>query len=134
MPFYIQVNSPRTQSFDSSEIESLSELIEEMFPMDTEDAILSWNGVPAALSYKYDISVMIEDILEMLFCISKGSSGSMVISWPSNTFRADWELSWSENHLSGHSVWHEMTGGVEAILNEKKYNIYQCSRLFIRMD
>ena len=66
MNFYIQTSNPyiinETNAYDNK----LSEAIESVFPMNTEELILFWNHVGIPLSYKYDISYMIDDILMIL--------------------------------------------------------------------
>ena len=64
--FYIQASNPRFQDSINIYDESLSDAIESVFPLNTENAILVWNYISIPLSYKYDISYMIEDILQLL--------------------------------------------------------------------
>lgn len=118
MTFHIQVSNPVTCPIEEDNIESLGEVIEDLFPMDTEDAYICWNGISVALSYKYDISVIISDILYMLEEVTSLNSGNISVNWPSNTFRADWDISWVDDELMCKSNWESVSGSIEAILNE----------------
>lgn len=71
MNFYILAGNPRVQSIENSDDKSLSEAIETVFPLNTEYAILSWNYISIPLSYKYDISYMIDDIPNFIMCLAK---------------------------------------------------------------
>ena len=59
MHFYIQTSNPYIANKTNADDNKLSEAIESIFPMDTEELILFWNHVGIPLSYKYDISYMI---------------------------------------------------------------------------
>jgi len=118
MTFYIQVSNPISFSIEEDDVESLGEVIEDIFPMDTEDAYICWNGISVALSYKYDISVIISDILCMLEEITSSNSGNISVNWPSNTFRADWNISWVDDELTCKSSWENVSGSIESILNK----------------
>ncbi len=116
MSFFIQASNPIVGSDLKATEDDLREAIEDIFVMDTEDAILNWNGVPIALSYKYDISVIVDDLIEMLSVITSSSVGEHSVSWPSNTFRASWRLTWGEGLLTCAATWHSVSGGVEELL------------------
>ena len=59
MAFYIQASNPRFIESISYEVESLSDAVESIFPLNTENAFLVWNYISVPLSYKYDISYML---------------------------------------------------------------------------
>lgn len=77
-----------------------------------------WNHVYVPLSYKYDISVMLEDILLMLDTLLSESIGSFNVLWPSNTFAAEWQMSWTQDALVVASVWVSVVGGTKELLND----------------
>ncbi len=102
---------------DSRSRATLSEFVEEAFPMETDDAILSWNGIPVSLSYKYDIAVVIDEIEEVIEGVSEGVEDFAVV-WPSNTFQGHWQVSVTENLVGITAQWQELAHGKEALLNE----------------
>lgn len=61
--FYIQACNPINNRTVDENDSKLMEAIETIFPMRTEAAIMVWNYVSIPLSYKYDISYMINDII-----------------------------------------------------------------------
>ncbi len=119
MQFYIQAGSPRsTETFDETDI-NLSEAIESVFPLYTENGIIVWNGVYIPLSYKYDISVMIIDIINMLSTLKANEEGDMQISWSSDSFDAVWNLRWNLSEIVISSEWNNVLGDVVDILKTK---------------
>lgn len=82
-----------------------------------------WKHIPILLSYKYDISYMIEDILDMLIAIRTEKHGEMVIHWLPDTFRCDWKISWDETTIKINAEWGGIIGDFEAMLN-KNQEIY----------
>lgn len=120
MKFIIQVSNPRVCIKEDAlkDIESISELIEEIFPMLNEDMILIWNFIRIPLEYKYDVSVIINDLLELLQAILAEDEGEISIAWPSNTFRSDWNVKWKGQSLSIDSEWFSIVGLTKDILNK----------------
>ncbi len=116
MIFYIQTSNPcivkETNTYDSK----LSEAIESVFPLNTEELILFWNYVGIPISYKYDISYMIDDILMILQHIQLKKSGELLIHWLPDTFRADWKLEWSGEMISINANWENLRGDLQKIL------------------
>ena len=64
MSFFIQCSSPQIAKNYVIEGNSLRDCIEDLFPMRTEEALICWNGIRIPLSYKYDISLMVEVIAQ----------------------------------------------------------------------
>lgn len=118
MEFYIQANNPRTSNNINDNDESLSEAIESAFILNTESAILVWNYICIPLSYKYDISYMIEDLLELLYCIQNIEKGEKKIHWLPDTFRCDWSIAWNHGQMEIISYWECTEGHLEGLLNE----------------
>ncbi|MDT8975358.1 hypothetical protein RQP50_03760 [Paenibacillus sp. chi10] len=116
MSFIIQASCPRFTGVFDSEAESLSDAIESSFPLLTENAVIVWNYVPILLGYKYDISIMIDDILEILEVLRKEDSGTKTIHWVSNTFAHVWHLSWDSRQLVINADWGSVSGGAEHLL------------------
>jgi hypothetical protein len=117
--FFIQAGSPRaTRTCDPND-ESLPEAIETLFLMDTEYAFIAWNTIYIPLSYKYDLGLMVDDILGIIEGIQASSRGSQVVDWPSNTFAAKWNLQWNDGVIEIRSNWRCVLGHTEALLNSK---------------
>jgi hypothetical protein len=118
--FWIQASNPCWTGVATTEVVTLDEAIESSFPRETEDAILVWSNVYIPLSYKYDISTIIVDVLRMLEQLVTVSQGSWSVEWPSNTFAARWELSWQGEHLTVEaSSWRSVVGDTEALLRAR---------------
>ncbi|WP_028580708.1 hypothetical protein [Desulfogranum japonicum] len=117
MYFSIQISNPSSCKNVLDFADNLEDAIESLFYIDTEDAVMNWNGVRLPLSYKYDISVICEDIIGMLESIVDNEKGELFIEWPSNTFRTDWSLKWEGDSLDCKSSWFDVSGNIENILN-----------------
>ncbi|UOQ70187.1 hypothetical protein [Hymenobacter cellulosilyticus] len=57
-----------------------------------DGALLHWNGVSVPLSYKYDLGIIIHDIIFLVQQLRTSLMGSFTICWPSNTFRVNWQV------------------------------------------
>jgi hypothetical protein len=121
MEFMIQASDPQPSKFVSAEGLSLGEALETIFPLTTEFALLAWNDVYVPLTYKYDISIMIDDVIGMLNKIVSVEDGTATIYWPSNNFSSKWILSWNTSGLSIETVWESVIGGTESLLNRAPY-------------
>lgn len=120
MDFYIQTSNPCIINEISMYDYKLSDAIESVFPMITEDLILFWDHIGIALSYKYDISYMIEDILMLLQRIQSEKKGEELIFWLPDTFRVDWRLVWNEEMIFIDANWVNITGGLQRILVDSR--------------
>lgn len=114
--FSIQLSAPRTLNASVRDADSLADVLQEIFAHECEDAYLNWNGVRIALNYKYDVSVIIGDVVLMLDSLTERPCGECVIEWPSSSFRASWHVRWSDGRLAISADWIRVTGGIEAAL------------------
>ena len=89
MYFCIQVGDPYLSNEKNEEDRSLSDAIESAFILNTENCIMMWNHICIPLSYKYDISYMIDDILKLLLLLQEKDFGKTKIEWLPDTFRCD---------------------------------------------
>jgi len=87
--------------------------------MNTERAILAWNHVYLLLGYKYDISLMADDIVQICDDILSMKHGTRLIHWPSNTFAAAWNVAWNSGVVSVEAQWNRVIGCTESILAGK---------------
>ncbi len=117
MKFCIQVCNPRLVDTTSADELSLDDAIESIFPLYSENAIMVWNNLFIPLSYKYDLSLMIIDVMNMLNSLILRNEGYLTIHWPSNTFRSNWNLNWSQDKLRINSEWESVVGNIEDKLN-----------------
>ena len=89
------------------------------------DVVLLFNEIPVKLDWKYDIAIIIEQIVdELMMPLITKPSGHVTIGWVSDTFRTDWELDWQNGHLQLRTHWGRVGVGperqrLEALLNER---------------
>lgn len=119
MYFEIQISNPSIRDRSHEERENLSSALLAIFPEVTEDAIMIWNWVPVRISYNFDLSVMIEDVLLMLNEILNSDHGSMVTFFGANTFTVEWSLSWVEEKIDISAKWESVAGCYEDLLNSR---------------
>ena len=119
MTFKIQAGNPMFSTVKDCDAETIGCAIEASFPLNTEFAVMLWNYVPVLLSYKYDFSIIIDDILLMLEAIRSEESGELSIHWPSNTFACIWQLNWADGHIAISSEWRDVIGDTESLLNQR---------------
>lgn len=119
MIFYMQANNPKCQGALDFNNTFLSEAIEDIFPLYTENAIMSWNYISIPLSYKYDISYMIDDIVKLLNVLRNKKSGKYIVNWLPDTFRCNWSICWKEGEMEIDSMWECTVGDLENILNNR---------------
>ena len=119
MKFCIQTGNPRSHKEYNKEDKNLWEAIESIYSLNNEKAFIIWNNLYVPLCYKYDISIMMSDILNMLQSIQEEEKGGLRISWPSDTFDAIWNITWNHSDINISSRWNNITGGIEQILNER---------------
>ena len=117
MCFCIQASNPKNYFIVDSKDECISDAIETIFPLNTENAILMWNHICIPLSYKYDISYMIEDVLTLINSILCNDFGNMKLHWLPDTFRSDWIIMWRDGMIHINSHWESTVGNLETILN-----------------
>ena len=118
MKFSIQVSNPKNSGEHDPEDETLDDCVETCFLLHTEMAIVKWLGAFIPLSYKYDISIMLLDIILMLQTLLDKPNGELDISWPSNGFSCRWIMTWRDNTLIIDSQWNSVIGKTERLLNE----------------
>lgn len=122
--FIIQANNPFVQIPLQKEYEQISSAIQNIFPMETEDLILRWNRMPIKVEYKYDLSILIDDIIYMLEKLIFESKGEYRVGWGSDTFRGSWQLTWENNIITIKSIWDSIVGNyIDALNKENKIQL-----------
>lgn len=132
MSFAIQLGCPKFEIFDNDIVDetiNVEEAIELIFPLETEFLIMIWNKVCIPLTYKYDVSIMINDFISILNFMNSDQGKELVIEWPSNTFSGNWILSKSKNKINISSKWTAVIGDIETQLNERN-SILMDQKLF----
>jgi hypothetical protein len=114
--FFIQTGNPRTEPSWEADDASLSDAIQSVFPLRTEDLVLVWNGIYVPLGYKYDVSFMVDDVIDLAAEMMAERTGGKEIHWPSNTFAAVWDVRWDAGHVSVAAKWTRVVGGTEMLL------------------
>ena len=83
--------------------------------METDDAEMIWRGIKVPISYKYDLSVIFEDVVEMLKdCLNAEATN---VYFGSNTFFGSLAISPLENDFRVIGEWESVSGSVEHDLN-----------------
>jgi len=115
--FSIQVSNPRTLKEHDPEDESLSDALQAVFPMFTEDAYLGWGVIAIPLGYKYDVSLMAEDAVNLVEAMLGSSSGVWSNGWLSDTFDCTWNVTWADRRFEVHALWRSVHGPLADLLN-----------------
>lgn len=115
--FYIQASNPKVQCEINYSDETLADATESIFLLNTENAILMWNYICIPLSYKYDISYMLDDIMILLNELKNKKSGVITINWLPDTFRCNWTIRWHDKTLDIQAQWENTVGNLENLLN-----------------
>lgn len=119
MVFSIQASNPKFKTSEKIKEKHLSEAVESIFPLNTESAIISWNHIAIPLSYKYDISYMLTDILLLIGDIQNKDNGKKIVRWLPDTFRCNWMVEWDDKWINIDTYWECTVGHLEEILNKK---------------
>ena len=128
--FQIHPGAPARRKVEGQFANDLSEAIELIYPMETDDARLVWYETSLPLNYKYDISVLIEDIVEMLEKSLESDVGRVDVNFASNTFNANWELEIRGDSIQVKARWNSVVGNCEARLNGHSILLIERSHFF----
>jgi len=111
--FWIQVGQPKILVGHQEPAQDLSAALQAIFPMETEDLSIAWNQAFIKVSYKYDLGVLIDSLLPFLTNLATEPSGAELVSLGSNTFHADWDVSWDADRVSIHASWYSVVGDID---------------------
>jgi hypothetical protein len=120
MSFYIQASNPTFYSPTESYDDSLKEVIEAIFPYEAEYAFIVWNGFPISLRYKYDVGMIINDVLSIINLLLFSEVQVCQVKLDCFAFSTLWQMKWSDDSLTIASEWFRTSGKYEDWLN--KYN------------
>ncbi len=117
MEIWIQVSNPRYFTENNLDDQNIEEAIETVFPLNNENFYLVWNHIHIPLSYKYDASVMFNDIIFMVEELINKESGEFEIYWSSNTFACKWNFRYIEDELTIRAEWDAVMGKLVDVLS-----------------
>ena len=118
MTFIIQASNPHAL-LTRDDSTTLSDAVESVFPLHTEHAILRWNHIHIPLGYKYDMSLLIDDVLHIVAALSNAPIGSRAVHWPSSTFSSVWNMTWDQGIINIQTTWDSVIGDTEALLTSR---------------
>jgi len=120
MIFAIQTCNPKLVRDQIPEnAPDLAGAVEAIYAPCTEDAILFWNRVPVRISYRYDLSVLLDDLVPLIEQVARNNEGSEETRWASNTFSAIWQTGWDYGEIRISSHWRAVAGSYENLLNSR---------------
>jgi hypothetical protein len=125
----IQLGNPEILLINEHESTSLIDVLESIFPLETDNLVLVWNNIPIQLNYKYDIAIMIWDFVDIVKFIQSDSDSELVIYWPSNTFASLWRLTKENRVMNIETKWDVVNGNIEKILNSVSENRIEINKL-----
>ncbi len=118
MNLAIQVSNPTVAATDGFAAD-MADAISQMYPLESEDAVLIWNLIPIRLSYGYDIPALVDDLVPLLEEIQETDYRTGDVYWASDTFSAEWSLGKSGNELTITANWISALGNYEDLLNAR---------------
>ena len=108
--FHIQHSCPKILTPVHNHYSELGEAIQNLFQIDTEMAFLFWKGHYIPMSYKYDISVCIDDIISCLEKIINANETKIFLTFGSDTFNAYWKIDCNNDELHISAQWDHLRG------------------------
>ncbi|MFC0598340.1 hypothetical protein [Streptomyces palmae] len=117
MSFWLQSGNPETLKVGPAA--DMADATGQMYPMSTEDAILFWNRIPVRLEYRYDIPVLLDDLVPLLEEVQDPTFSQKLVHWGSDTFSTEWHIARDGDSIRIDSRWHSIHGGYEFLLNDR---------------
>src|SRR5688572_16694724 len=100
----IQASNPRVEGSVEATDQGLNDLMQSVFPLHAEDAVIRWHAAPIVLSYKYDLSICAEYWLSFVASLLANET-SGVVSFPSDTFQCRWSFQCSRDDVDVTPKW-----------------------------
>lgn len=130
----IQISNPTVLKNYDEDDETIAEALQSIFPHDTEMAFLKWNYIYIPLSYKYDISIIAVDFINLYEFLHDSRKEYLVINWPSSTFVSKWEIFKDGHNLKIVSKWEEVLGEVSGLLNSDNILLIKTNELYLELE
>lgn len=131
MNFAIQTGNP-IANYSKLKEYTFKDAAENIFILNTENAIMYWNGICIPLDYKYTIGDILNSILEMLESLLDNDEGDKRILFFESNFLTTWQLSWNKNQLTIISYWNSVPNAKVIVdILEKNNKIIIDKSLFI---
>ncbi len=128
MIFKIEPNSPQTIYYSGQNIIRLSDAIHSIFPTYSDKkATLHWGEEEILLSYDEDISVMINDVVEMILTLLCKNAGEWSVDFSSYTFAVNWHLTWEDDFLQITAQWRDEFDASDYLKNNNVIKVKKSS-------
>lgn len=92
--FELRAGTPACLGVHDESDSTLSDALQTIFSID-DHATMAWHRLEFRLGYKYDISMMIDDIITMVLAVRQNDAGLFEVDWPSSGFPYLWSIEWS---------------------------------------
>lgn len=100
MRFWIQTGAPTAALSRDHCDETLSDAVQTIFPIFTEEAFVAWGPEYIALNYKYEVSEILDDLVALLARVVASPTGRAVVHWPCSSFSGEWTVAWTEESVT----------------------------------
>ncbi|MGW3562349.1 hypothetical protein ACWDSL_00320 [Streptomyces sp. NPDC000941] len=117
MSFYIQSGCPEVLKVETAD--DMADAVGQLYPLETEHAVLVWNWIPVLLEYRYDIPVLLDDLVPLLEEIQRAEFSETRVYWGSDTFSTEWQIRREGELLRIDSRWMAVSGSYESLLNDR---------------
>jgi hypothetical protein len=114
--FDIQISNPHSLGIRNEDDKNMDEAIESIFPLHNEYAFIIWNHIFIPLTYKYDVSIMINDIIHLMTTMRVKQAGKEDINWASDTFSSSWAIHFDLDKVRIKATWYDVLGKVTDLL------------------
>jgi len=122
-------NTPRLSGIRSQQPEDLADCLESVFYWDASDSysadiLMVFNDIAVRLGWKYDVPIIIEELVDDLMTpLLAQPEGTSRVTWPSSSFRGQWDLEWRRGCLAVQADWWDVACGparepLEPLLNK----------------
>ncbi|MEU4212220.1 hypothetical protein AB0F13_19830 [Streptomyces sp. NPDC026206] len=81
--FEIRAGHPAAGRCSAAVVADLADAVGELYSSEAEDAVLVWNRVPVRLTYRYDLAVMLDDLVPLLEEVLRPEFSGTEVFWGS---------------------------------------------------
>ncbi|MDC0710856.1 hypothetical protein POL68_20445 [Stigmatella sp. ncwal1] len=96
--FALSVGNPACTTVRDPSDATMNEALQTICSLD-DQAFLEWSDLKFRLGYKYDLSIMLDDIVAMVLEVDSSEAGTYELDWPSSGFPYHWTLRWNGNEM-----------------------------------